>query len=413
MATRILVGDCRQTLKEIPTESVHCVVTSPPYWGLRSYKGDPGMIGLEKTWDEHLHNLKEVFDEVMRVMRPDATLWLNYGDAYNQKNLMQMPARLAISMQESGWILRSEIVWAKKNCMPESAKDRPTQTHEKMFLFAKKPKYFYDHVAVRTKAKDTTITRMKSKFSGPAEGMEHNAFTLFERLANKETKHDINTANLRNVWHLATESFKEAHFATFPTKLVEPCIKAGTSGHGVCGATGAPYERVYETELAKTQGPPPTDRSLAAGIDDAGSSRARGGHVGGGNRLLIETLGWQPSCGAPYVREVEYSGGAIGKSWHDHDDDLSKGQSAAQLGDYKVETKGWVPSCECAGDTKPAIVLDPFGGSGTVSVVAERLGRDSIICEISPEYAEIARKRIEGEALPMFPTTIEVIQNEI
>ena len=416
MGTRILVGDCRQTLKEIPTESVHCVVTSPPYWGLRSYKGDSGMIGLEKTWDEHLHNLKEVFDEVMRVMRPDATLWLNYGDAYgsfkgmNPKNLSQLPARLAIAMQEAGWILRSEIVWAKPNPMPESAKDRPTTAHEKIYLFAKNSKYYYDHVAVRKSYKESSIGRYQYKKQNSNIGLRQKDKWNTESEIKQMNEQG---ANLRNVWHLPTESFKEAHFATFPTKLVEPCIRAGTSEHGVCGATGAPYERVYESELAKTQGPPPTDRSLAAGIDDAGSSRARGGHVGGGNRLLIETLGWQPTCGAPYVRDVEYSGGTIGESWHDHSDDLGKGQSAAKLGDYKVETKGWVPSCECEGDKQPAIVLDPFGGSGTVSVVAERIGRDSIICEISPEYAEIARKRIEGEALPMFPTTIEVIQNKI
>ena len=400
MATRILVGDCRQTLKEIPTESVHCVVTSPPYWGLRSYKGDPGMIGLEKTWDEHLHNLKEVFDEVMRVMRPDATLWINYGDTYGSikgidtKNLSFLPTRLALAMQEWGWIVRDNIIWAKPNPVPHSVKDRPTNSYENLLLLSKRSKYYYDHVAVRQRTR-------KPPSEKPA-----NINRPVDEVYNLD-------ANLRNVWFLPTEPFGGAHFATFPTKLVEPCIRAGTSEHGVCGATGAPYERVYEAELAKTQGPPPTDRSIAAGIDDAGSSRAKGGHVGGGNRLLIETLGWQPTCGAPYIREVEYSGGVLGKSWHDHADDLSKGQSGTQLGDYKVETKGWVPSCECEGKKQPATVLDPFGGAGTVSVVAERLGRDSIICEISPEYAEIARKRIEGEALPMFPTTIEVVQNEI
>ena len=452
MATRILVGDCRQTLKEIPSESVHCVVTSPPYWGLRSYKGDSGMIGLEETWDEHLHNLKEVFDEVMRVMRDDGTLWLNYGDAYasnnksggaspdgerrgredtsqahsiiqrgsginlKPKNLMQMPARLAIAMQDWGWLLRSEIIWAKRNPMPESVKDRPTNAHEKIYLFAKNSKYYYDHVAVRTQSLNPLddVRRMSYKTDDDPENRKRFPDSENNGIRNRSgADYNVGTANLRNVWSLATEAFKDAHFATFPTKLVQPCIEAGTSDHGVCGASGAPYERVYESELAKTQGPPPTDRSLAAGVDDAGSSRAKGGHVGGGNRLLIETLGWQPTCGAPYVRDVQYSGGTIGQSWHDHSDDLGKGQSGAQLGNYKVETKGWRPSCECEGETQPAIVLDPFGGSGTVSVVAERLGRDSIICEISPEYAEIARKRIEGEALPMFPTTIEVIQNEI
>ena len=420
MATKILVGDCRQTLKQIPDKSIHCVITSPPYWGLRAYKGDPGMIGLESTWQEHLYNLLEVFNEVWRVMRDDATLWLNYGDAYagnsksfkNPRNLMQMPARLAIAMQEHGWILRSEIVWAKRNCMPESAKDRPTQTHEKMFLFAKKPKYFYDHVAVRTKAKDTTIARMKSKFSGPAEGMEHNAFTFVERLANKETKHDINTANLRNVWHLATESFKDAHFATFPTKLVEPCIKAGTSEHGVCAANGSPYKRIVkihdpENRLGKGKGGwgNPKDKAVR---DQKPSKEGAPQYLHGG---------WEPTCGAPYERLTKEKKEIIeykNKSAQMAKENKNRYPICSSRKDrpksFTPDTIGWNPTCECEGEIKPAIVLDPFGGAGTVSVVAERLGRDSIICEISPEYAEIARKRIEGENLPMFPTTIEVIK---
>ena len=418
MATKILVGDCRQTLKQIPDKSVHCVITSPPYWGLRAYKGDPGMIGLEPTWQEHLVNLLEVFNEVWRVMRDDGTLWLNYGDAYagnsksfkNPKNLMQMPARLAIAMQEHGWILRSEIVWAKKNCMPESAKDRPTMTHEKMFLFAKKPKYFYDHVAVRTKAKDVSINRMKYGHSAPPETMEGKGVSINERWNKGEYVYDYQTSNLRNVWHLATESLREAHFATFPTKLVEPCIKAGTSEHGVCAANGSPYKRIVkihdpENRLGKGKGGwgNPQDKAVR---DQKPSKEGAPQYLHGG---------WEATCGAPYVREVE--------NIHKQNVDTRKEKTTKQdqlSNTYKgfnqryvkpeYKTKGFQSTCECEGDIKPAIVLDPFGGAGTVSVVSERLGRDSIICEISPEYAEIARKRIEGENLPMFPTTIEVIK---
>ena len=171
MNVRILVGDALSKLAELPDESVHCVVTSPPYWGLRAYKGDPGMIGLEPTFDEHLDNLVAVFREVRRVLREDGTLWLNYGDAYagggttgrndngestwsggpvnsgpkeprprqflKAKDLMMMPARVAMALQADGWWLRSEIIWHKPNPMPESCTDRPTSAHEKVYLFAK------------------------------------------------------------------------------------------------------------------------------------------------------------------------------------------------------------------------------------------------------------------------------------
>ena len=391
MATKILVGDCRQTLKQIPDKSVHCVITSPPYWGLRAYKGDTGMIGLEPTWQNHLDNLLEVFNGVWRVMRDDGTLWLNYGDAYAgsgkahkshhknpglsksnhrmgddtttiqadllpAKNLMQLPARLSIAMQEHGWILRSEIVWAKKNCMPESVKDRPTMAHEKIFLFVKRAKYFYDHVAVRQSAKESSIQRAKNRHNEPPEDMEGKGVRLVQRWANKDMKHDTTTASMRNVWHLPTQSLREAHFATFPTKLVEPCIKAGTSEHGVCAANGSPYKRIVKIHDPE-------------------------------NRLGKGKGGW----GNPQDKAV-------------------RDQKPSKEGAPQYLHGGWEPTCECEGEIKPAIVLDPFGGAGTVSVVSERLGRDSIICEISPEYAEIARKRIEGENLPMFPTTIEVIK---
>ena len=184
MSVQILVGDAITKLRELPDESVHCVVTSPPYWGLRAYKGEPGMIGLEPTFEEHLENLVAVFREVRRVLRKDGTLWLNYGDAYatgttakrkptradvdvggwksrmgdrrsddtklKPKDLMMMPARVAMALQADGWWLRSEIVWHKPNPMPESVTDRPTNAHEKVFLLSKSAKYFYDAEAVRT-----------------------------------------------------------------------------------------------------------------------------------------------------------------------------------------------------------------------------------------------------------------------
>ena len=183
MSVRILEGDALTQLATLPAESVHCVVTSPPYWGLRSYGGDAGMIGLEPTLDEHIANLVAVFREVWRVLRTDGTVWLNYGDAYandgkwggstgglhntalhgsassigrakvktglKPKDLMMLPARVALALQADGWWLRSEIIWAKPNPMPESVTDRPTNAHEKIFLLSKAARYFYDAEAVR------------------------------------------------------------------------------------------------------------------------------------------------------------------------------------------------------------------------------------------------------------------------
>ena len=200
MSVDIRVGDCLDVLAAMPDESVHCAITSPPYWGLRAYTGDPGMIGLEPTFDEHLANLVAVFREVRRVLRSDGTLWLNYGDAYTSgnratqmgnlggletnttmrgmsrprtpaglkpKDLMMMPARVAMALQADGWWPRSEIVWHKPNPMPESVTDRPTSAHEKLFLLTKASRYFYDAEAVRV-ASDGPARDTRRKHGGPA-----------------------------------------------------------------------------------------------------------------------------------------------------------------------------------------------------------------------------------------------------
>ena len=197
VSIQLLVGDALERLRELPDESVHCCVTSPPYWGLRAYGGDTGMIGLKPTFDDHLANLVAVFREVRRVLRSDGTLWLNYGDAYashdpggyrqgeflnpggrppkkgqarnragmyrpmglKPKDLMMMPARVAMALQADGWWLRSEIVWHKPNPMPESAQDRPTSAHEKLFLMTKAPRYYWDAEAVRQQNTPGTLDR--------------------------------------------------------------------------------------------------------------------------------------------------------------------------------------------------------------------------------------------------------------
>ena len=386
MSVRILVGDCLERLRVLPSESVHCVVTSPPYWGLRSYKGDPGMIGLEPTFEGHLSSLCMVFREVRRVLRKDGTCWLNYGDAYaatskgsggtnsfqgtnnkgslfaspkfkldglKPKDLMMMPARVALALQADGWWIRSEIVWHKPNPMPESCTDRPTSAHEKLYLLSKSARYFYDGDAVRVPQREDVLKKYSSKT--PLKNVQiqvHQPGRTPHAEGNRVDPNPLG-ANLRNVWTIPTHSFSEAHFATFPPKLVEPCIKAGTSERGVCKQCGGPWVR----EVAVSYGKSPVH----------GEGSITGRRDGGDER-------------------TNYSGMPR----------ISK----------KVETSGWSPTCQCKPQTSvPATVLDPFGGSGTVALVAQRMNRDAILIEISPEYAEMARKRIEGDA-PMFADVV-------
>ena len=345
MSVRILVGDCLERLRTLPEESVHCVVTSPPYWGLRDY-GVEGAIGLEPTLQEHLDTLVTVFREVRRVLRSDGTLWLNYGDRYHNgdslsglkpKDLVMMPARVALALQADGWWLRSEIVWHKSNPMPESVRDRPTSAHEKVYLLAKSARYFYDAEAVREEDAGTDHPRNILHRPEPSGGIlpPHRGIRTAEG-------RNGGGRNLRNLWTIATHAYSGAHFATFPPKLVEPCIKAGTSERGCCSACGAPWARVTERKQInpgnrQTNGP----RSMERRQESAGFEQR------------LET---------------------------------------------QVETLGWQPTCEHDAEPVPCTVLDPFGGSGTVGLVASRLGRDAILIELNPEYAEMAERRIHGDA---------------
>lgn len=380
MTVRILTGDCREALKSLPAESVQCVVTSPPYWGLRDYGTGKAGIGLEQTMQDHLAAIVGVFREVRRVLRPDGTLWLNYGDAYagswgaqsrgeppgeasrlsggqvhaapkgthtgslkrtpglKPKDLMGLPWRIAFALQDDGWWLRSDIIWAKPNPMPESVTDRPTRAHEYIFLMSKSARYFYNAEAVRERAAESSIARWeqdvdaqegshranggaktngsmkavggprrikmdesedrrKQGFNqrwdakerigakGNANGFRGGSYVGGEPGPRTEVGNQPNldqSRNLRTVWEIGTEPFKEAHFATFPTRLAERCILAGSEAR------------------------------------EALSTR----HV----------------------------------------------------------------------------VLDPFGGAGTVGLVADRLQRDAILIELNPDYAAMAERRIRGDA---------------
>ena len=348
------------------------------------------MIGMEETFEEHLRNLLAVFHEVRRVLRPDGTLWLNYGDAYandgkwggstggkharalhgqtgigrrkvrtglKPKDLILMPARLAMALQADGWWLRSEIVWHKPNAMPESVSDRPGCAHEKVFLLSRSKRYFYDAHAVRTppseKWEDTIMARKrrastshKSMPTAERAGIRPRGHVREQeglaRRWDRMTKEEQTAygSHLRNVWSIATVPYRGAHFATFPPALAELCIRAGTSEGGCCMSCGAPRQRVVAA-------PRIPDSLRNREVKMAYHAR----NLGGGQAI---------------------------QNWREEN---------------PPRTTGFRPTCDCGGPSGPCIVLDPFAGTGTTGVVASSLGRDAVLVEISEEYAAIASHR--------------------
>jgi len=327
---RLMYGvDVLEGLRTLPDESVQCVVTSPPYWGLRDY-GVAGQLGLEKTPEEFVAKMVDVFMEVRRVLRKDGTLWMNFGDSYcaaatgtasqkasrleggkltqieasrrpdkfseglKPKDLVGIPWMVAFALRADGWYLRSDIIWAKPNPMPESVTDRPTKAHEYVFLLTKADRYFYNATAIRTMWKESSVSRLEQKTFYQQEGgpkdpkdgnrshrkvlenlkrrrtpagwnVNHDGSNLIGRYAQKtvtaeekliaDKQQEENGANARTVWTIPTEAFPEAHFATFPRELAKRCILAGTptgatvldpfSGSGTTGAVAVGLGRKY------------------------------------------------------------------------------------------------------------------------------------------------------------------------
>ena len=260
---KIYQGDVLKVLKTFPDESIHCCVTSPPYWGLRDY-GVEGQLGLEPTPEEYVSKMVEVFREVKRVLRKDGTLWLNLGDSYvtshgvgngrKPKDLVGIPWMVAFALRADGWYLRQDIIWHKPNAMPESVTDRCTKAHEYIFLLTKKQKYFYDAEAIKEKQSGEIKTRRFSSDGGAkARAMGKHISGGNEGTGAKWT--DTGSRNKRSVWTVATKPFKEAHFATYPPDLIEPCILAGCPeggvvldpfmGSGTTGMVAAMYQRNF------------------------------------------------------------------------------------------------------------------------------------------------------------------------
>jgi DNA modification methylase len=331
-------------------------------------------IGLEQTPAAYVAQIVAAMREVWRVLRPDGTLWLNLGDSYastapgtrnssnafggraanpdqvanmrpplsgnlKPKDLMGIPWRVAFALQDDGWYLRSDIVWAKPNPMPESVTDRPTKAHEYVFLLAKQPRYFYDAEAI------------KEESSGISGGPFSQA-TKGARLAvggGPEVGRPVDTGsrNARSVWNIATTPYSGAHFATMPPELARRCILAGSSARGQCPKCGAPWHRVIEKGLTAHDGE--TDSAYEKGTT--------------ANRLAKLRQ-------AARERGEEYANGKV--------------------------TTGWAASCDChAGDPVPQIVLDPFAGSGTTAMVALQNGRRAIGTELNPAYLRLQDARTQ------------------
>jgi DNA modification methylase len=267
---QIVQGDALESLRAIPSQSVHCCVTSPPYWGLRDY-GVSGQLGLEPTPQEYVSRMVDVFREVRRVLRDDGTLWLNLGDSYaanrayqvpsrlmngdatnaaqaadghgmkatdiglKPKDLVGIPWRVAFALQEDGWYLRQDIIWHKPNPMPESVTDRCTKAHEYIFLMAKSERYYYDQGAVKEGCASgpSDIKKMvekKNRIDAKHFHQDPGAMPAANPRTNVGNKRAVGSPegrNRRSVWTVATHSFSGAHFATFPPDLIKPCILAG------------------------------------------------------------------------------------------------------------------------------------------------------------------------------------------
>jgi DNA modification methylase len=432
VTVRVLRGDCRDVLPTLPDASVQCCVTSPPYWNLRDYQtgtwdgGDAAcdhkpaskfrsgsttleqgedyaamaygvyrdvcgkcgakridrQIGLEATPEAWLATMVQVFREVKRVLRPDGVCWVNCGDSYQDKQLQMMPARLAIALQADGWWLRNMLPWIKRSAMPESVNDRPASAVEYVFMFSKSSRYHYDNEAVRRAHQDQNVVNGKytknalsaddyeaRKWTDRSDGFARPPMTMRDREYNPAGRNfrnsDLFYDSLKAPHGLITNGdgepialdvnpapMKRAHFATFPPKLITPLIRASTSERGCCAECGAPWVR--QTEKRDTGRKQKMPDGMATYAGDHGSIHRDGREAG--------------APGQPVMASV---------------------------------TTGWTPGCDHDAAVVPCVVLDIFGGSGTVGLVCDRLQRDALLIDLNGDYAAMSVERVT-EDLPMF-----------
>lgn len=293
MSYQLLLGDCRDSMLKLPGKSVQCCVTSPPYYGLRDY-GHDGQIGLEATPEEYVAQLVDVFRCVRNVLKDDGTLWVNLGDSYNgsggpggwadnkqtdafkgefrkynnpnrdvkglkPKDLIGIPWMVAFALRADGWFLRADIIWDKPSVMPESVKDRPTKSHEYIFLLSKSREYFYDSDAIREEASESSLARINQpNFANQTGGPKDYRNGINPNRSMRQTVENFAKnpgRNKRSVWRVATRPYSGAHFATYPPELIEPCILAGSrpgdtvldpfNGSGTTGFVACNHKRDY------------------------------------------------------------------------------------------------------------------------------------------------------------------------
>jgi site-specific DNA-methyltransferase (adenine-specific) len=261
---RVLLGDVRKRIEEIPDFFIQTIITSPPYFGHRQYAGDDRLgeeIGRENTLDEYVENLCSCFDLMKPKLRDDGTLWINLGDTYRNKELLGVPWRVVFALKDRGWLLRSDIIWKKPNAMPSSVKSRPTTEHEYIFLFSKSKDYYYNADAIREP--HITFTN-KSKMKGGRSHLgKRNGTPEKGKNAGNQNLHDgrwdqafhPKGRNKRTVWEIPLGKFRDAHFAVYPEKLVETCLLASTqkddvvfdpfTGSGTTGVVSLKHQRKF------------------------------------------------------------------------------------------------------------------------------------------------------------------------
>jgi DNA modification methylase len=402
---KIYVLDTRDGAKMLADNSIDTIITSPPYWNLRDYLtgtwsdsdincdhidksliGGQGIasklqhssigtqlrqfknsckkcgavrtdkqLGTELTFYKYISDLCDIFDELKRALKPSGTLWVNLGDTYNsspaggklpKKSLLQIPSRFAIEMADRGWTLRNTIIWHKKNAMPQSVTDRFTQDYEFVYLFCKSPRYYfkqqYENSLWYNKDK-RAITGGITK-SGKSTTEEGGQYALSR--SGSFNKKMPGKRQMRSVWSINTKGFKGAHYATFPTDLIEPMILAGCPEF-VCNKCGIPREDIVD--VIKHQ---PVENYNGQATKDYDAAKAQ--NPSNAKRSIINSM----------TKESKLIG---------------------------------LSDCGCNAGFRPGVVLDPFIGSGTVGLVAKQFNRDYIGFELSDKNAEIANTRIKGE----------------
>lgn len=429
----VACSDCVAWLRTLPDNCVHCCVTSPPYYGLRAYlkADDPAKeleIGSEETPGEYVARMVGVFRELRRVLHPSGSFWLNLGDSYaanaatprgkvgfesyrgsntptlnkehtgrvayrgngiKAKDLLGIPWMVAFALREDGWYLRQHCPWVKRSPMPESVTDRPGTACEEVFLLAKRPDYFFDMEAVKRPCADANAQRTTKTYdTAERYGAGNGGNSGLDGLAARMRSGDHTNRNFRSadLWFdsvgllladngellgfdVTSKPYKGAHFAVMPPGIVEPCVLAGTSAKGVCPKCGEPWTRVVERNRVATR--PGENTKIAAQQGKLPAEEP--GRASGAARFEKSTLA------------------------------QITGNRDPQRHCTTTATTGWEPGCECGvAETLPAVVLDPFTGSGTVAAVAVDLGRRFVGSELNRDYIPLILRRLQTVTPPLF-----------